>query len=31
MDEYEDWVGALSGKIKSVSTDGVIGIEPRYV
>ena len=27
MDEYEDWVGALSGKIKSVSTDGVIELE----
>ncbi len=27
MDEYEDWVGALSGKIKSVSADGVIELE----
>ncbi|MGV2830766.1 hypothetical protein [Myxosarcina sp. GI1(2024)] len=27
MDEYEEWVGALSGKIKSVSTDGVIELE----
>ena len=27
MDEYEDWVGALSGKIKSISTDGVVELE----
>ena len=27
MDEFEDWVGALSGKIKSISTDGVIELE----
>ena len=27
MDEYEDWVGALSGKIKSVSAEGVIELE----
>ena len=27
MDEFEDWVGALSGKIKSVSADGVIELE----
>ncbi len=31
MDEYEDWVGALSGKIKSVSTDGVIELETAGV
>ena len=24
MDDYEDWVGALSGKIANISTDGVI-------
>ena len=23
MDEFEDWVGALSGKIPQISTDGV--------
>ncbi len=27
MDEYDDWVGPLSGKIKSVSADGVIELE----
>ncbi len=27
MDEYEDWVGSLSGKIQSISTDGVIELE----
>ena len=27
MDEYEDWVGSLSGKIANISTDGVIEIE----
>ena len=27
MDEYEDWLGALSGKIKSISDDGVIEVE----
>lgn len=27
MDEYEDWVGALSGKIKSISADGVVEVE----
>jgi hypothetical protein len=27
MDEYEEWVGALSGKIIRVSTDGVIELE----
>ena len=27
MDEYEDWIAALSGKIKSVSADGVIELE----
>ncbi len=27
MDEYEEWVGALSGKIKSISTDGVVELE----
>ncbi len=24
MDEYEDWVGALSGKIKSILSNGVV-------
>ena len=24
MDEFEDWVGALSGKIQSIAADGVI-------
>ncbi len=27
MDEFEEWVGALSGKIKSISADGVIELE----
>ena len=27
MDEYEEWVGALSGKIKSISADGVVSVE----
>lgn len=27
MEEYEEWVGALSGKIKSISPDGVVEIE----
>ena len=27
MDEYEDWIAALSGKIKSISTDGVVELE----
>lgn len=27
MDEYEEWVGALSGKIKHISTDGVVELE----
>lgn len=27
MDEYEEWVGALSGKIKSISTSGIVEIE----
>ena len=27
MDEYEEWIGALSGKIKSISDDGVIEVE----
>ena len=27
MDEYSDWVGALSGKIANISTDGVIELE----
>ena len=27
MDEYDDWVGALSGKIKSVLSNGVIELE----
>ena len=31
MDEFEDWVGALSGKIKSVSADGVIELEAAGV
>jgi hypothetical protein len=31
MDEFEDWVGALSGKIKRVSTDGVIELETAGV
>ncbi len=31
MDEYDEWVGALSGKIKSVSADGVIELETAGV
>ncbi|MDJ0589990.1 MAG: hypothetical protein QNJ72_08355 [Pleurocapsa sp. MO_226.B13] len=31
MDEYDDWVGALSGKIKSVSADGLIELEAAGV
>ena len=31
MDEYEDWIAALSGKIKSVSADGVIELETAGV
>ena len=31
MDEYDEWVGALSGKIKSISTDGVIEVESAGV
>ncbi len=27
MDEYSEWVGALSGKIKSISPDGVVEVE----
>ncbi len=27
MDEYDDWVGALSGKIKSISANGVVEVE----
>ena len=27
MDEFEEWVGALSGKIKSISPDGVVEVE----
>ena len=27
MDEYDDWVGALSGKIKSILSNGVIELE----
>ncbi len=27
MDEYEEWMGALSGKIASISADGVIELE----
>ena len=27
MDEYEDWVAALSGKIAQITTEGVIEIE----
>ena len=27
MEEYEDWVGALSGKIIRISTDGVVELE----
>ncbi|MGK7951438.1 MAG: hypothetical protein AB4368_22300 [Xenococcaceae cyanobacterium] len=27
MDEYEDWVGSLSGKIKSISANGVVEVE----
>ena len=27
MDEFEDWVGALSGKIAQITTDGVIELE----
>ncbi len=31
MDEYEEWVGALSGKIKSISPSGVIELESAGV
>ncbi len=27
MDEFEDWVGALSGKISQISTDGVVELQ----
>ena len=27
MDEYDDWLGALSGKIKTISPDGLIEVE----
>ena len=27
MDEYEEWVGALSGKIAQITTEGVIELE----
>jgi hypothetical protein len=27
MDEYPEWIGALSGKIAHISTDGVIELE----
>ena len=27
MDEFEDWVGALSGKIAQITTEGVIELE----
>ena len=27
MDEFEDWVASLSGKIKGISADGVIELE----
>jgi len=27
MDEYEEWVGALSGKIANISTNGVVELE----
>lgn len=27
MDEYEEWVGALSGKIANISADGVVELE----
>ena len=27
MDDYEDWVGALSGKITQITPDGIIEIE----
>ena len=27
MDEFEDWVAALSGKIAQITTEGVIEIE----
>ena len=31
MDEYSEWVGALSGKIKSISPSGVISVESAGV
>ena len=31
MDEYDEWVGALSGKIKSISPSGVIEVEAAGV
>ena len=31
MDEYDEWVGALSGKIKSISPNGVISVESAGV
>ena len=27
MDDYDDWVGALSGKIKSINADGIVELE----
>ena len=27
MDEFEEWVGALSGKIAQITTDGVVELE----
>ncbi len=27
MDEFEEWIAALSGKIQSISADGVILLE----
>ena len=27
MDEFKDWVGALSGKVQSISPDGVVELE----
>ena len=27
MDDFEDWVGALSGKIAQITTEGVIELE----
>lgn len=27
MDDFEDWVGALSGKIKTISAEGIVEVE----